>query len=293
VTTRPALAVVIPVWGDYVARLPCAVASARSQDVALEIVVVDNASTTPIPAVPGAITIRLPRRTTAGAARNVGLAAVTAPLVCFLDADDELLPGTLRRRCARLAARPGCVATVATAVAWVEMTGDTVDWAWPRAPAYRLSRHRRLFALTTAFRNAYPTTGAVIRTHVLRDAGGFADADHEEDWLPAVALAARGHVDLDASPGRRVRIGERSLYGSADLATMLAHRRALRRALRRDPRTRTLAFIAGAALAAVHIMTACVKARPRRRGYAGLISAAAAAEDARGRARQNADIAPQ
>lgn len=100
--------------------------------------------------------------------------------------------------------------------------------------------------MVTALRNAYPTTGVLMRTDAMRAAGGFADADHEEDWLPAVALGARGDIDLDTRPGRRYRMSDRSLYGAgADLATMRANRRELRRALRRDPRTRAFA-LAGA-----------------------------------------------
>jgi hypothetical protein len=89
--------------------------------------------------------------------------------------------------------------------------------------------------MMTAVRNAYPTVCALVRSDVLRDAGGFADADHEEDWRPAVALAARGGVDLDPRPGRRYRVSDRSLYGAgADFGTVIANRRELRRALRRD-----------------------------------------------------------
>jgi hypothetical protein len=212
--------------------------------------------------------------------------------VCFLDADDELLPGALARMRDRMAARSSCVASVPACVAWMEDTGETVRWGWPRPPAYRLCRHRHLFAMVTALRNAYPTTGVLIRTETLRAAGGFADADHEEDWLPAVALAARGHVDLDERPGRRYRVSGRSLYGAgADLATMRANRRELRRALRRDPRTRAFALAAGWALAAAHAASARAKAAPRRRGHARLISAAGAAGDARDGARQDDQVA--
>jgi glycosyltransferase involved in cell wall biosynthesis len=253
----PEITVVVPVWDAYAARLPAAVASLADQGVAMRLVVVDNASCVAVPAVGQTKTLRLGRRVSVGAARNAGLAAVGTPFVCFLDADDELLPGTLRRMRERLGARPSCVASVAASVGWIEATGDSVEWRWPRPLAYRLCRHRRLFALATALRNAYPTTAALIRTAALREAGGFADADHEEDWLPAVTLAARGDVDLDARPGRRYRVSDRSLYGSgASLATMRSNRRALRRALRRDPRTRTLALVAGGALAVVHVVSA-------------------------------------
>jgi Glycosyl transferase family 2 len=286
------ITVVIPVWDAYVRWLPRAVASLADQRAALRIVVVDNASRVAVPAMPGATTLRLHRRVSVGAARNAGLAVVGTPLVCFLDADDELLPGALARLRDRLA--PSSVAAVPASIAWLEETGETVRWDWPRPLAYRLCRHRRVFATVTALRNAYPTTGALVRTAALRAAGGFADADHEEDWLPAVALAARGRVELDARPGRRYRVSAGSLHGAgADLGTVLANRRALRRALRRDPRTRALAVVGAAPLAAAHVLSACLKAAPRRRGHARLLSAAGVAGHAGDGARQDGQVAAQ
>jgi hypothetical protein len=133
-----------------------------------------------------------------------------------------------------------------------------------------------------------------MRASALRAAGGFADSDHEEDWLPAVTLAARGHVDLDSRPGRRYRLSARSLYGAgADLATVLANRRALRRALRRDPRARTFAVAFGWALAAAHLISARAKAPPHRRGHARPLSAAGAARHAGDGARHDAQVAAQ
>jgi glycosyltransferase involved in cell wall biosynthesis len=293
-TAAPEVSVVIPVWDDYARWLPSALASLRDQGVALGVIVIDNASTTALPYAPQATVLRLERRVSIGAARNAGLAAVSTPLVCFLDADDELLPGALARMRARLAARPSSVVTVAGCEAWIEDAGETVRWGWPRPLAYRLSGHRRLFAMVTALRNAYPTTGVLMRTDAMRAAGGFADADHEEDWLPAVALAARGDIDLDTRPGRRYRMSERSLYGAgADLATMRANRRELRRALRRDPRTRAFALPGGWALAGAHAVSARVKAGPRRRGHARLLSATGAASHAHEGAREDGQVAAQ
>jgi glycosyltransferase involved in cell wall biosynthesis len=294
VTAAPEISVVIPVWDAYARWLPSALASLDDQGVALAVIVIDNASTTALPDAPRATLLRLERRVSVGAARNAGLAAVSTPFVCFLDADDELLPRTLARMRARLAARPACVVSVAGCEAWIEGTGERVAWGWPRPLAYRLARYRRLFTMVTALRNAYPTTGALMRTAAMRAAGGFADADHEEDWLPAVALAARGDVDLDPQPGRRCRMSERSLYGAgADLATMRANRRELRRALRRDSRTRAFALVGGWALAGAHAVSARVKAAPRRRGHARLISAAGAASHAHDGAREDGQVAAQ
>jgi glycosyltransferase involved in cell wall biosynthesis len=293
-TQTPQISVVIPVWDDYTRWLPSALRSLGDQGVALTVIVVDNASTRAVPAAPQATMLHLERRVSVGAARNAGLALVRTPFVCFLDADDELLPGALARMRARLAARPSAVVAVASCDAWIEATGEAVRWRWPRPLAYRLARHRRLFAIGAALRNAYPTTGVLMRAAAMRAAGGFADADHEEDWLPAVALAARGHVDVDDRPGRRCRVSGRSLYGAgADLATMRANRRELRRALRRDPRTRAFALAMGWALAAAHVASAYVKAAPRRRGHARLISAAGAARHAHDGAREDGQVATQ
>ena len=291
-TPAAAITVVIPVWDGYVRWLARAAASLDRQGAAARLVVVDNASAVPVPALPRATTVRLRRRVSAGAARNAGLAAVTTPLVCFLDADDDLLPGALARLRARMGGAPSCVAAVPAFETVLEDTGEVVELGWPRPAAYRLCRHRRLFALAAALRNAYPATGALIDVAALRAAGGFADADHEEDWLPAVALAARGRIVLDAAPGRRYRISDRSLYGAgADLATMRADRRELRRALRRDPRTRAMALGFGWALAAAHFASARVKAAPGRRGHSRLLSAAGAAGHAREGARQDGQVA--
>lgn len=271
------ITVVIPVWDDYVGYLPTALASLRDQGVPVAVLLVDNASRTPLPT--GPAILRLPARASVGAARNAGLAEVHTPFVCFLDADDELLPGTLARMRERLHARPRAVVSVAASIA--HRDGEIVPWPWPRPLAYRLCRHRRLFAALTALRNAYPTTDVLMRTAAIRDAGGFADADHEEDWRPAVALAARGHVDLDRRPGRRYRLSAGSLYGGGiDVATMRAARRDLRRALRADPVTRRAMRAAGWLVAAAHVAAAYAKARPGRNGHARLLSATGAARDA-------------
>src|SRR4051794_1527038 len=91
----PPVAVVIPVWDSYVAFISEAVGSVREQAIEAEIVVVDNASAEPLPTLDGARVVRSDLRLTTGAARNLGLGAVTAPLVVFLDADDLMLPGAL------------------------------------------------------------------------------------------------------------------------------------------------------------------------------------------------------
>ena len=91
----PRVAVVIPVWDAYVGFLGEALASVRDQAVEAEVIVVDNASTEPVAAAEGARVVRSDARLSTGAARNLGLESVTAPLVVFLDADDLMRPGAL------------------------------------------------------------------------------------------------------------------------------------------------------------------------------------------------------
>src|SRR5436309_3350998 len=90
-----AVTVVIPVWDDYVMFLAEAVESVRRNAPQAPIVVVDNASSTAVPALEGYEIVRSSRRLSAGAARNLGLEHVTTEFVVFLDADDMLLEGTL------------------------------------------------------------------------------------------------------------------------------------------------------------------------------------------------------
>ncbi|ODS54467.1 MAG: hypothetical protein ABS36_11240 [Acidobacteria bacterium SCN 69-37] len=99
-TITPTISVVIP-CRDAEAWLAETLASVRSQeDVALEVIVVDDGSTDGSAAVAerfGVIVERGPARGVS-AARNAGTARARGTFVLYLDADDVLLPGTLRER---------------------------------------------------------------------------------------------------------------------------------------------------------------------------------------------------
>ena len=191
------VAVVIPVWDSYVRFLQEAVASVREQGVEAEIVVVDNASTESLPALEGALVVRSDARLTTGAARNLGLEAVAAPLVVFLDADDLMLPGSLTTLVGGL--RPG---DIAFAMARIE--GDTGRrHRAPRRIAYVLARAPRLFALANTIWSLVPMQGAtILRTDVVRAVGGYGDHSRgEEDWAFGAALAWRGSFRLSRDAG--------------------------------------------------------------------------------------------
>jgi glycosyltransferase involved in cell wall biosynthesis len=229
-----ALTVVIPVWGErYAGTLPRAVASVRSQDPAVPIVVVDNASDVDVPAVEGAVAVRSERRLSAGAARNLGLAAVETELVVLLDADDELLPGSLATLRDGLRSDP-----TASVYSMALVEGETGRrHRAPRGFVARLARAPRSFALLTSLWSLYPIQGAAaMRTEWVRDAGGYGDCDGGEDWVLAVSQAFRGRVRLDPRPGLVYHLGEGSLWRrTRGTASMLAAAAQVRSRLRSDP----------------------------------------------------------
>jgi hypothetical protein len=103
-------AAVVVTTHDQARFLPDALASCLGQSVPpVEIVVVDDGSTDDPAAVAGRFRgvgcIRQERRGPS-AARNAGLAVLTAPYVVFLDADDRLLPHALETGLATAARHP-------------------------------------------------------------------------------------------------------------------------------------------------------------------------------------------
>ncbi len=89
--------IIIPCY-NHAAFLAEAITSAQQQ-TGCEVIVVDDGSTDGSAAIASAISgVRVIRQANAGlgAARNAGLAAATGEFVCFLDADDRLLPKAIQ-----------------------------------------------------------------------------------------------------------------------------------------------------------------------------------------------------
>ena len=227
------ISVVVPVWGDYAGEpLAEALASLRAQDLAPRIIVVDNASDPPLEDIDGVEVVRAPSRLTVGAARNLGLEAVKTPYVLFWDADDLMLPGTLRFLRDRIASDPRLVLVAAA----IREEGDPpTPHRWPRHWTYPLTRYRRAFSLAHCVWSLFPTTGSsIIRS---RDAAiGFGDANSGEDWQLGVSLAFRGRISLESRPGRVYRRHPTSLWETQRSGRKLMdHSRAVRERIRRDP----------------------------------------------------------
>jgi glycosyltransferase involved in cell wall biosynthesis len=213
--TEPKLTVVVPVWDGYVRYLTDCLAHVHAQEgVVARVLVVDNASTVDVPDLPADVElIRLPLRVSAGPARNAGLARVTTPYVCFVDADDLPLPGTFRFCVERLERSPEVVACATASLAWNAQTDERQEMDWPRSHVYSLVRYPRAFALYMLGRCALPlTTRTVIRTESARDAGGFGSGSLAEDWTLGAALAFRGAVELHRRPGHLYRQHAGSLF---------------------------------------------------------------------------------
>jgi glycosyltransferase involved in cell wall biosynthesis len=198
----PSLSVVIPVWDDYVRFLPQAVASVADDAPGVPIVVVDNASTTPVPVLAGIEVVRTRARLSVGAARNVGLDTVATEYVVVLDADDRLIPGALAFMRSRLEADPLLAISVTSILD--AATGER--HRSPRRFVARLVRRPRLFAVLNCIWSLFPIQGcAMLRVAQARDAGGYGDADWGDDWVLAVSLAFRGRVEVSDRLGRQYR----------------------------------------------------------------------------------------
>lgn len=96
----PAISCVIPVYNDR-ARLPRAVASVLAQGPAVQVVLVDDGSSDGSRELtlelardePRIVAFPLPANRGQGNARNIGVAVAEAPVVTFLDQDDEHAAG--------------------------------------------------------------------------------------------------------------------------------------------------------------------------------------------------------
>ena len=229
----PQISVIVPVWDDYAGDyLRAALASLVAQSRSAEIIVVDNASRAPVLAEDPRIKIvRSSTRLTIGAARNLGLSRVTAPLVVMWDADDVMYPGTLESLLAAFEAAPGAVAH-AMGIA----DGPGLRHPWPRRWVGRLSRRPRLMAFANSIWSQYPTVGATaMRTDAVRATGGCGDANAGEDWSLGAVLLWRGPAGWSERPGRLYRKHSIStLQRHSSMTNLLERARATRARLRRD-----------------------------------------------------------
>jgi glycosyltransferase involved in cell wall biosynthesis len=171
-----------------------AVRSALAQTQApAEVVVVDDGSDPPLELAPALAVeervrlVRLQPGGGAGAARNTGVAKSSAPLVAFLDDDDEWRPDKLARQVAALDGLPDDVAAVDCGYELRE----------PGRPVWRsLPDPERQLRRTLLERPALMPSSLLIRRQAFDDLGGFQTAGlpRTEDWEFALRLTDRFRV---------------------------------------------------------------------------------------------------
>lgn len=213
--SRPRLSIIIPTR-DCLAYLPEAIASIRAQEDGsairpgeIEIVVVDDGSTDgtgPWLAAEAARDLRLValvhQPAGVAAARNAGIAAATAEIIAFLDADDQYLPGALAERLQLMERDPAISLTFADVMS-VDPDGKLVGYQfdyWPLFRAFIGGRSGLLplgpnaFAMLLA-EMVCGTSSVITRRRALEAVGGFnADLRISEDWDLWLKLAQAGAV---------------------------------------------------------------------------------------------------
>jgi glycosyltransferase involved in cell wall biosynthesis len=228
----PLVTVVIPVWGAYAGPyLDDALESVCAQDVPARVVLIDNASETPVDGRGLAEVVRMPTRLTIGEARNVGLAAVDTAFVVFWDADDVMPPDTLGVLLAAALNDPGAVV----------ISGVIVEAAsgrrhhWPRNAMTRLAGLPALFAMAHCVSSLFPTIGVLIRMDTAVGTPGFPNRDAGDDWIFGVSLAFRGRVSFVNECTRLYRSHDQSVSFAWRYSHIVANAHGVRDRVRDDP----------------------------------------------------------
>ena len=190
VDDTPLVSVLIPAY-QAEAYVADAIASVLQQDYpALEILVVDDASTDGTPAVVERITdprVTLLRRGVNGgaaAARDTGLAVAQGPLIALLDADDFWLPNKLRRQVDYMSRHKDVVLTYAGIRFEVDGLASSVYQPPLELTFHDLMAHRLV-----------PVQTMVYRKSAVERIGGFRSPERvAEDLDVCLRLTAAGVV---------------------------------------------------------------------------------------------------
>jgi glycosyltransferase involved in cell wall biosynthesis len=162
----PTVTVVVPVWDGHVELLPQCLRALDREQVPMAVVVVENASETPVEVPSTAQRLTLTTRATVGAARNAGLEQVDTPYVVFADADDEIAPGSVSRSLDLLERSPQAVGVIGRSL--VDEGGGNVHRGIRPTALYRWRRvllsSRRQFAQTTRCCVAVDVRGPRVRS---------------------------------------------------------------------------------------------------------------------------------
>jgi hypothetical protein len=190
-TAVPEVSVVIPTRGCR-RFIPLTLDGALGQqDVSVEVVVVDDASTDGTAEILAETgddrlrVIRQDRRRGVAVARNTGLADARGEWVAFLDDDDLWSPRKLRRQLDAAKANGAAMAYAASVIIDAEDRPIEPDLAPPDP--------RELVPALLPI-NAMPAPGSnvIAKTTLVRDLGGFDEQARFDDWDMWIRLAASG-----------------------------------------------------------------------------------------------------
>src|SRR5262249_7474975 len=133
---------------------------------------------------------RAPHRGVA-AARNIGIAMATAPLIAFLDSDDTWEPEKLARQTEFMRMNPRCVVSQAEEV-WIRDGRRVNPGSRPRKRAGDIF----VDSLRTCL---ISPSAAIMRAECLREAGGFDEdliaAEDYDLWLRILARHEAGLIE--------------------------------------------------------------------------------------------------
>jgi mycofactocin system glycosyltransferase len=175
-----------------------------------EMIVVDDGSEPPLAPIGGRRAIRLPFNVGPAAARNAGLAAVTTPLVAFVDTDVDLGDRWLEALLAHFADQR--VALVAPRVMSSDGTTLIARYEMKRSP---LDVGPEAGRIAAGSRVSYvPAAALVVRTDVLRSIGGFDETMRSGEDVDMVwRLLEAGHR-CRYEPATTVRHRPRSSFSA-------------------------------------------------------------------------------
>jgi glycosyltransferase involved in cell wall biosynthesis len=205
--SRPEVSVCIPAR-DAERHIGAAIASAQAQDAELEVLVADDGSRDATAAIAGRLGARVlrGRRRGVGPARTALVAAARGRHVAWLDADDELLPGSLRGRLDAI----GPAVLLHGGFEVMDEGGAPLP-GWPAAHPGDVVEPSAVALGQLLAGNEITTSTVLARADALRAAGPFARTASSSDWDMWLRLAALGPVAYRAAPAARYRRHERSI----------------------------------------------------------------------------------
>lgn len=187
------ISVVIPCY-DASATLEAAIRSALDQDVAAEVIVIDDGSTDASPGVIQSLGERIRSELTlnrgASAARNRGTELARGAFIQYLDADDVLLPGTLAARRSALEASGADIACTDWRRLVATGAGEVLRPAIMRPDMAALAHDAEAATATADF--WAPPAALMYRRRIVDAVGAWPGLQTCEDARFLFEVAARG-----------------------------------------------------------------------------------------------------